>query len=506
MKVRLGKVFIVLSALLLLAGCYRPAPNSRPWLLDEGAPPSETKAPSLENLLPTARPESAPYFTPTPDAPHPLPTLRPDSLTYTVQSGDNMAWIANRYNLPYSVVAGANPEVTPSALKVGQTLTLPAPQAEPAYSDFKIIPDSELVYGPASATLDVEAFVAEQEGYLISYSEEVDKQRLSGAQIVRRVSYEYSVNPRLLLALLEYQSGWVTRKNIDPSLIEFPMGRFEVERKGLYKQLAWTADQLNRAYYLYEINALPYVILADNRVVMLSQVINPGTAAVQYFAGLLHHHSGYMQAISEGGVYATYVSFFGIPFDLSVENLLPADLAQPDLLLPFESGVIWSYTSGPHGGWGSGSAWAALDFSPSGDASGCFRSDAWVTASADGLVARAKDGAVVLDLDGDGLEQTGWTLLYAHIETRDRVAAGTYIKAGERIGHPSCEGGVSTGTHFHIARRYNGVWIAADRDLPMNLEGWISAGKGVQYNGTLTRDGQTLIAWSGRIDENQITR
>ncbi len=262
----------------------------------------------------------------------------------------------------------------------------PRPQAEPAYSDFKIIPDSELVYGPASATLDVEAFVAEQEGYLISYSEEVDKQRLSGAQIVRRVSYEYSVNPRLLLALLEYQSGWVTRKNIDPSLIEFPMGRFEVERKGLYKQLAWTADQLNRAYYLYEINALPYVILADNRVVMLSQVINPGTAAVQYFAGLLHHHSGYMQAISEGGVYATYVSFFGIPFDLSVENLLPADLAQPDLLLPFESGVIWSYTSGPHGGWGSGSAWAALDFSPSGDASGCFRSDAWVTAAADGLV------------------------------------------------------------------------------------------------------------------------
>jgi hypothetical protein len=131
MKVRLGKVFIVLSALLLLAGCYRPAPNSRPWLLDEGAPPSETKAPSLENLLPTARPESAPYFTPTPDAPHPLPTLRPDSLTYTVQSGDNMAWIANRYNLPYSVVAGANPEVTPSALKVGQTLTLPAPRQSP---------------------------------------------------------------------------------------------------------------------------------------------------------------------------------------------------------------------------------------------------------------------------------------------------------------------------------------------------------------------------------------
>jgi len=506
MKPRTGKVIAFLSALLLLAGCVQPAPNTRPWLLGEGTPPSETLAPSLENLMPTARSEGAPYFTPTPDAPHPLPTLRADNLTYTIKAGDTMAWIANRFNLPFSVVAGANPEITPSALEVGQTLTLPAPQAEPPYSHFKIIPDSELVYGPASATLDVEAFVAQQAGTLNAYSEELEDQRLSGAQIVRRVSYEYSVNPRLLLALLEYESGWVTRNNIDPSLKEYPMGRYEVERKGLYKQLAWTADQLNRAFYLYEINALPYVILADNRMVMLSKVINPGTAAVQYFAGLLHHHSGYMQAISEGGVYATYVSFFGIPFDLTVEDLQPADLTQPDLLLPFESGVTWSFTSGPHGGWGNGSAWAALDFSPSGDASGCFRSEAWVTASADGLVTRAKDGAVVLDLDGDGLEQTGWTLHYAHIATRDRVTAGTYVKAGERIGHPSCEGGVSTGTHFHIARRYNGVWIAADRDLPMNLEGWISAGKGVQYNGTLTRDGQTLIAWSGRIDENQITR
>ena len=503
MKCSSGKVITFLSTLVLLAGCVQPAPNTRPWLLEEE---ELTFSPSLQDLLPTPRPEGATYFTPTPDAPHPLPTLRADSLTYTIKAGDTMAWIANRYNLPYSAVAGANPEITPSALEVGQTLTLPAPQAESPYSDFKIIPDSELVYGPASATLDVEAFVGEQDGYLNAYFEEVDGQRLSGAQILKRVSYEYSVNPRLVLAFLEYESGWVTRKNIDPSLIEYPMGRFEVARKGLYKQLAWAADQLNHAYYLYEINALPYVILADNRMVMLSEVINPGTAAVQYLAGLLHNGTGYMQAISEGGVYATYASFFGIPFDVTVENLQPANLAQPDLLLPFESGVMWSFTSGPHGGWGSGSAWAALDFSPSGDASGCFRSDAWVTASADGLVTRAKDGAVVLDLDGDGLEQTGWTLLYAHIETRDRVAAGSYVKAGDRLGHPSCEGGVSTGTHFHLARRYNGVWIAADRDLPINLEGWTSAGAGVEYEGTLTREGQTLIAWSGLIDENQITR
>jgi LasA protease len=46
-------------------------------------------------------------------------------------------------------------------------------------------------------------------GYLSAYSEMVDEEVLSGAEIVRRVAYDTSVNPRLLLALLEYRAGWV---------------------------------------------------------------------------------------------------------------------------------------------------------------------------------------------------------------------------------------------------------------------------------------------------------
>ncbi len=134
---------------------------------------------------------------------------------------------------------------------------------------------------------------------------------------------------------------------------------------------------------------------------------------------------------------------------------MPADLAQPELTLPFEPGVVWSFTGGPHSGWGDGSAWAALDFAPPGDQFGCFTSNDWVTASADGVIARAENGAMVLDLDGDGYEQSGWTILYMHIESRDRLPAGTLVKAGDRLGHPSCEGGVSDGTHVHVARRYN---------------------------------------------------
>jgi LasA protease len=113
--------------------------------------------------------------------------------------------------------------------------------------------------------------------------------------------------------------------------------------------------------------------------------------------------------------------------------LVPSGLTQPALRLPFETGTVWSFTGGPHGGWGDGSAWAAIDFAPPGESLGCVVSDAWVTAVADGLVVRSAEGVVVQDLDGDGIEQTGWTILYLHVDNSERVNVGEYLHAGERV-------------------------------------------------------------------------
>ena len=447
-----------------------------------------------------------PVLTPTPDEAHSLPPLRMEPKNYVIQAGDSLGSIARENGVSVDMLVQENSISNPDLISVGQGLVIPAPTPSGTGPSFKVIPDSELVYGPASASFDIAGFLQSQGGFLASYYEEVDGVSQTGAQVIQRVADDFSVNPRLLLAVLEYQSGWVTKRDIPETERDYPVGLQDQWRKGLYKQTAWAANQLNRGFYLWRVNGVAAWLLADSSLVAVNPTINAGTAGVQNLFSGIEGRPDWERAVSESGLFATYVRLFGYPFNQAVEPLLPPDLAQPTLQLPFEPGKSWAFTGGPHGGWADGSAWAALDFAPPGDALGCVQSDDWVTAMADGQIVRTGNGAVIQDLDGDGLEQTGWSVLYMHIETRDRVQPGTFLKAGDRVGHPSCEGGVSSGTHTHLARKYNGEWIPADQDLPFVLDGWVSHGNGYEYDGTLTKDGQVVEAYAGRSETNGIQR
>lgn len=465
--------------------------------------PTPTRAPITVNI-----PErgSASATTPTPDLPHALPTQRDFLDQYTVQPGDTLGSIAQGYGITLEALLQANGLDAASVLAVGTVLEIPPVEVDPnPGSSFKLIPDSELAYGPASALFDLELFVDQHGGYLESYSQDVDGETLSGAQILARVSEYYSVNPRLLLALLEYRSGWVTDPS--PQNVDYPLGFYDSYYAGLYRQLTWTANSLNRGYYSWRVNALSTLPLSDGSYVPLDPTVNAGTAAVQYFLSLYNNRPFWDDDVSKGGFFESYNRLFGYPFDYDIPALVPPNLSQPPMQLPFEPGTVWSYTGGPHGGWDSGSAWAALDFAPPGEALGCVSSDAWVVAVASGWIVRAGNGAVIQDLDNDGYEQTGWNVLYMHIESRERVHPNTYVYAGERIGHPSCEGGFSNGTHVHLARKYNGEWIPADGELPFNLDGWVSSGNGIEYDGYLRRGDTVFEALEGRFEGlNQISR
>ncbi|PJF43905.1 MAG: hypothetical protein CUN55_06740 [Phototrophicales bacterium] len=247
------------------------------------------------------------------------------------------------------------------------------------------------------------------------------------------------------------------------------MGYLDPNRQGLYRQVQTVANLLNEGYYGWRYRGLTATTTLEGNTLVFAPDLNAGTVAIQYFFAKITSQTQWAYDVGEQGLYLTYMRLFGDPFRNAVEPLVPSKLEQPTLSLPFAPGEIWYYTGGPHGGFASGSAWAAVDFAPPAPPDEliaqqgyCYISPFAVTAVADGVIARSGEGYVVLDLDGDGNEHTGWTIVYLHISSQGVVPVGKRVHRGEALGHPSCEGGISNATHLHISRRYNGEWIPAD--------------------------------------------
>ncbi len=476
-----------------------------PFQSPSSKPPTPTRASITIKVQEELESEQL-LTTPTPDPPHKIPTPRQSPDEYIVQTGDTLGSIAQTYGVSVDLIMQANDLPEPDLLEVGTKLHIPTGEPEITAPAFKIIPDSEFVFGPASALFDIGQFIQDQHGYLADYSEDVNGELLRGDQIILRVSQNYSINPRLLLAILEHQSGWVTNAFPSEEKLVYPLGLIDAYRENLYLQLTWAANTLNNGFYLWRVNAVSNWVLNNGTIIYVDPTINAGTAGIQNLYSKLDNLEAWEFNIRETGLFLTYWVLFGNPFNFTIDSLPQTEFEQPRLSLPFPIGETWSFTGGPHGGWDSGSAWAALDFAPPGDTASCTPSSSWVTAVAEGLIVRAMNGAVIQDLDNDGYEQTGWVILYMHIDSNERVKPGAYLFTNESIGHPSCEGGLANGTHVHIARRYNGEWIPADGSHPFDLDSWKSYGNGIEYDGVLTRGDNSVEAWDGVNDSNQITR
>jgi murein DD-endopeptidase MepM/ murein hydrolase activator NlpD len=476
-------------------------------------PPPTPPVPGVPTVTP--RPTHDIGNTPTPDPTRPTVLDRQSVEEYQVARGDSLTAIGERYGVSAAEIAAANEMQVSDTLFVGQVLRIPVPNPHAVGSAFKLLPDSEFVNGPGAVDFNLGAFVQAYGGYLADYEEEIEGRSLdgspnartmTGAEIVQMVAERYSVSPRLLLAVLEHQSGWVRDPDPSDNTAAFPIGFVQIGREGLYRQLSWAADRLNYGYYAWRAGGIVSWGFGDGSIKLIAPGLNAGTVGVQNFFASLLIPSDWDAAVAPDGFFQTYLELFGNPFARAFEPLVPHDLVQPPWQLPFEPGRVWAFTGGPHGAWDLGSGWAALDFAPPSEVRGCYQSEEWVTASASAFVVRTGNGAVIQDLDGDGYEQTGWALFYMHVEARDRVTPGTYLEAGERIGHPSCEGGISSGTHLHLARKYNGEWIPADGPVPFVLDGWVSAGLGSEYDGTLSNGEQTLEACNCRAPGNEVAR
>lgn len=457
--------------------------------------------------------------TPSPAAPEPLvsPTFPPtptlglddtaENVLYRSQPGDVLHAVAVRFGvLPSDIIPGdGQPLQEQELLPAGQVLFIPRRLGPTGPAD-PLLPDSELVFSPHAIGFDVESLVATHGGYLSRYRETVGGKTRTGAQVVALAARDHSINPRLLLALLEYHAGWVTQPETPyGDDFRYPLGHAAPEAQGLYRQLTWAANELGTGYYGWRAGTLNELAFPDSSIVRLTPELNAGTVALQYYFSLFTSGREWAEAVADQGFIQSYWKLFGDPFEYS-HPIYDDRLQQPEMILPFLRGRIWAFTGGPHGAWDAESAWAALDFAPSALQSGCVASEDWVLAAAPGLVVRSEAGVVVLDLDGDGQEQSGWSLLYLHIGKNPLVQVGDLVEQGDLIGHPSCEGGVASGTHVHIARKYNGEWMLADGPLPFTLSGWVAKAGARPYQGALIRGDEVVLACTCATQATYISR
>lgn len=429
----------------------------------------------------------------------PLPT-RPayspgEPVDYTVQTGDTLPALAAHFNTSIEEIRQANPIIPQDAtmLPPGMPMKIPIYYAPLWGSPFKIIPDGLYVNGPAQVGFDTQAFIAEHPGWLNGYIEYAADANRSAAEIVDLVAQNFSVSPRLLLALVEYESGGLSQPVLADDLKTYPLGNADRRYRGLYLQLVWAANTLNNAFYRWRSGELTTILRQDGSLERPDPWQNAASVALKSFYSQLRPLESYLEATGPQGVASSYHALFGDPWQADSSHL-PGSLTQPSFMLPFEAGTTWALTGGPHTGWGTGEPFAALDFAPPSVQGGCVPTKEWVTAVAPGLVTRSEPGIVVLDLDKDGDERTGWVVFHLHVATEGRAPVGKELATGDPLGHPSCEGGTSTGTHVHMARKYNGEWIQAQGPLAFNLEGWVAQNGAAPYLGTLTRFGRTVEA------------
>jgi LysM repeat protein len=428
--------------------------------------------------------------------PSPSPTADPvpgELVDYIVQSGDTLPSIAAHFNTTSEEIIQINLQIPDemTTLPPGLPLTIPAYLLPLTGSTFHVIPDSEVVYGPSATNFDVEAEILARPGFLKSMTDYVYQHTRSSGEVIEIVAQEYSIHPRLLLTLLEFRTNALT--NPTPTEIQriYPLGIEDQLFRGLYWQLSWAAARINDGYYGWRTGVLDQFSISGGHILRPDPWQNAGTIALYSLFSDLYGLEDLTFIMSPEGFQKTYEDLWGDPFGYEFE-LIPANLQQPEIALPFEPGIIWDYSAGPHSSWGSSLPMGAIDFAPPASEGGCAQSEVWIASPIEGNIVRSENATVVLELDDDHDERTGWILLFFHVEERDQISPGEAVLPGDRIGHPSCEGGRATGTHFHIARRFNGEWLPAAGPLPFILDDWVVRYGEEPYLGTMIK-GSTII-------------
>jgi LasA protease len=364
-----------------------------------------------------------------------------------------------------------------------------------------LLADGQFVWGPNVGDFDVHAFLSAHESPLVAYADSV----------VSWAGYA-SVNPQVVLTLLELRHGLVTA---------IPAG---VDRGQIDGWVEEASMDLASAFYdyLYSWGSrlpqgqpmpadAPVVAFADGSMVEVSRQTNAGTYAIVSTLAMASDRATWSQLISptSGGSFAAvFDSFFPDADRLDDTNQInPATLPPDDLFqFPFPLGATWSF-NGPHN-WNGGSnppPFSSMDFSTTWPHDPPFPYH-YTVAAAGGTGTILSPNPYYSDqpcwvrIDHGG----GWTTSYYHLRNLGAPGSLGSLQPNAGLGtiaEEICNGGFASGAHVHFSLLYNGAYVDLEG---IKLSGWtVHVGPTPYTSGFIERGGQTLLPYDHVLNDYQ---
>lgn len=324
------------------------------------------------------------------------------------------------------------------ALAIGGTATA----AEPA-ANADGLSGRDLIYGyDEMFDFDIDAYLAKRAPHLSPYAETIS----------HWAGYS-GISPKVLIALMEQQSGVVTRRRAAADGMSRPFGKLARSR-GFSAQTREVAVALREALYARDAADAkgPVPLVRTNPL----QALFARAGASEASAAL----SG------DGEFQLVYAGLFNEPRKATAPSPRFAAQAEPDagalagpangfLQFPYPRGQRW-HVGGAHTNTGSGSyPMSSLDMSLGGGW-GSNQSGTWVSSSAAGSFKRHSSCFAEVVHSG------GWSTTYYHL-MNIQYGTGASVAANTRIANPAntrtqalCNGGSSTGPHEHWSLKSNG--------------------------------------------------
>ncbi len=354
-----------------------------------------------------------------------------------------------------------------------------------------LIADGQFVWGPNVGDFQVPAFLASIDSPFLPYAQDVE----AAAAIT-------SVNPKILLTVLEVRFGYLTNgADGDPELVRQRIERtaYDLAIPFYDHMYTWGARRFKRPL---QDKGPPAIVLNGSQQMVIQTTTSSASYALAAALAADQDLVGWQAALSPlngGGFSQTFAALFPETDLLDSSNSLEPDTPPPAdfFQFPFPLGAEWQF-NGPHSWCGGDSCYqqppdrSSMDFSttwPKGEPYPEHYSVA--AAEGTGNVRTPYSGRPPcwVEVDHGG----GWKTSYYHLRNVPDPGDQGQVLRNQRvgsIGEETCNGGFASGAHVHFTLWYNGAYYDLDG---IQLSGWtVHSGPSPYNSGYLERDGVIL--------------